>query len=69
MPTKRLQIVDSITKQADWNQNDETQKDYIRNKPDEDDALAIIVEMGLIEPIVAADGSVFTDSNGALYAL
>ena len=34
MATKRIQILDSITKQADWAQTDETQKDYIKNKPD-----------------------------------
>lgn len=35
----------------------------------EEDALAILMEMEFIEPVAAADGSVFTDSNGALYSL
>lgn len=69
MATKKLQIVDSITKQADWNQTDETQKDFIKNKPNEEDALAILAEMGFIEPVMAAENTVFTDSNGALYSL
>lgn len=31
--SKKLQIVDKLTKQADWNQNDETAADYIKNRP------------------------------------
>ena len=33
MATKKLQILDSVTKQADWNQTDRMQSDYIKNKP------------------------------------
>ena len=53
----------------DWDQTDEAQADFIKNKPNEDDALAILLEMGFINPVVASDGSVFTDNNGALYSL
>ena len=56
-------------KQSDWAQTDETQLDFIKNKPNEDDALALLAETGFIEPVAAADGSVFTDSNGVLYTL
>ena len=31
--SKKLQIVDKLTKQADWNQNDETAADYVKNRP------------------------------------
>lgn len=55
--------------QADWKQTDETAMDFIKNKPNEDDALALLAETGFIEPVAAADGSVFTDSNGVLYSL
>jgi len=55
--------------QADWKQTDETAMDFIKNKPNEDDALALLAETGIIDPITAADGSVFTDSDGALYSL
>lgn len=55
--------------QADWKQTDETAMDFIKNKPNEDDALALLAETGFIDPVAAADGSVFTDSNGALYSL
>lgn len=55
--------------QADWDQTDETAKDYIKNKPDEEDALAVLMETGFITPVANTDGSVFTDGNGALYSL
>lgn len=54
---------------ADWSQNDETAADYIKNKPDESDALELVMEMGLVSPTVAEDGSIYTDENGALYSL
>jgi arsenate reductase-like glutaredoxin family protein len=38
--------------------------------PDEYDALEIVAEMNLIEPpIVADDGSIYTDENGDIYTL
>ena len=38
--------------------------------PDEYDALEIAAEMNLIEPpIVADDGSIYTDENGDIYTL
>lgn len=69
MATKKLQIIGSVTKQSDWEQTDETAPDFIKNKPDEDDALELIAEMGVVEPIAAADGSIYTDKNGVIYAL
>lgn len=55
--------------QSDWNQNDETQLDYIKNKPNEDDALILIAEMGLIDPISDEDGAIYTDENNLIYTL
>jgi hypothetical protein len=38
--------------------------------PDEFDALEIVAEMELIEPpVVADDGSIYTDENGDIYTL
>lgn len=54
---------------VDWNQNDSTAQDFIKNKPDEEDALALLVEVGFVEPAVAADGSIYTDENGNIYTL
>jgi len=58
-----------LNSQADWDQTDSTKPDYIKNKPDENDALELVSEMGLAEPVFAEDGSVYTDENGVLYTL
>lgn len=54
---------------ADWNETDENSLSYIKNKPYEVDALEIVTELGLVSPVEAEDGSVYTDENGALYSL
>lgn len=58
-----------LNNQSDWKQYDSTKPDYIKNKPDENDALELVSEMGLVEPVLAEDGSVYTDENGVLYTL
>lgn len=55
--------------QSDWNQSDETSRDFIKNKPDESDALALLAEVGFVEPVADADGSIYTDENGNIYTL
>ena len=55
--------------QSDWSQIDETKMDFIKNKPDENDALALLAEMGLITPATAADGTIFVDNEGTIYTL
>lgn len=40
-----------------------------RNEIEEIDAIEIAVEMGLVSPIAAEDGSIYTDENGVLYSL
>lgn len=58
-----------VNVQPDWLQTDETAMDFIKNKPDEEDALAILSEINFVNPVMASDGSVFTDNNGALYTI
>lgn len=41
----------------------------LKDRPDEYDAVEIVTEMGFVEPIVAADGSIYTDENGDVYML
>lgn len=57
------------TTQPDWSQSDETAKDYIKNKPTDEDAFLLAVELGLIEPVVGEDSSIYTDENGLIYLL
>lgn len=42
--------------------NDESNDDS-----DEDDAIALATETGLVSPAAAEDGSIYTDENGVLY--
>lgn len=67
------QLADKVDKsdlvQSDWNQTDESAVDFIKNKPDESDALALLAEVGFVEPVADADGSIYTDENGNIYTL
>ena len=40
-----------------------------RNEIEEIDAVQIVAELGFVEPIVADDGSVYTDEKGNVYTL
>lgn len=56
--------------QSDWSQTDETAVDFIKNKPDETDALVLAMELGFIDSVTtAADGSIYTDENGVVYTI
>lgn len=55
--------------QSDWNETDESSLAFIKNKPDESDALALLAEVGFVEPVADADGSIYTDENGNIYTL
>ena len=55
--------------QSDWNQNDSTASDYIKNKPKiatDDDILDLLTELGEITPVVASDGSIYTDNQNKI---
>ena len=58
--------------QSDWNQNDETAPDYIKNKPleeTEDDAMKMLAEMEIIDPVTDEEGNVFTDESGNILTI
>lgn len=40
-----------------------------RSEIEEEDAIVIVAEMGLVSPTVADDGSIYTDENGDVYTL
>ena len=40
-----------------------------RSEIEEEDAVKLVVKTGLVSPIVAEDGSVYTDENGNAYTL
>ena len=58
--------------QSDWNQNDDTQPDYIKNKPSiatNDDSMDFLAEMGMITPVANSNGEILTSSSNEIYSL
>lgn len=61
-----------ISLQADWNQSDETKIDFIKNKPieeTEDDALEMLTEMGILDPIQDEENNILTDEDGNIFTI
>lgn len=53
--------------QSDWNQEDETQADFIKNKPNittDDEFIMMLMEEDMLPAVADADGSVLADENG-----
>lgn len=40
-----------------------------RSEVEEADALSVAMELNLVAPVVAEDGAIYTDKNGAVYSL
>lgn len=58
--------------QPDWNQNDNTKPDYIKNRPliaTNDDAMDLLAEIGIITPITNSNGEILTGSSNEIYSL
>lgn len=58
--------------QADWNQDDETDASFIKNKPEnatDDDAMVLLAELNVVSPLTISDGSIITSSTGKIYSL
>lgn len=65
------EVEDSIARkravQSDWNQDDESAADFVKNKPieeTEDDAMEMLTEMGIVDPVSDGESNVLTDYNG-----
>jgi hypothetical protein len=41
----------------------------LRNEVEEIKAIELVTEMGLVSPVAAEDGAIYTDENGAMYSL
>lgn len=75
--TKRFEQIGAIQAgggavQADWDQTDELAPDYIKNKPieeTEDDAIDMLVEMGLIDPVMDEENNILTDEDGNIFTI
>lgn len=57
--------------QPDWEQNDETALDYIKNKPETtaDKAVELLFEVGMIDPVVDDNGSIYIEDDNVIYTL
>ena len=65
-------LIDGSVTQPDWNQNDNTQPDYIKNRPPiatNDDALDLLVGIGAITPITNLSGEILISSSDEIYYL
>jgi hypothetical protein len=52
--------------QSDWNQKDETQANFIKNKPDiatDDEIIALFMEKDMFPVVADADGSILADES------
>lgn len=58
-----------LNSQANWDETNPASASYIKNKPDEEDALELVTEIGLIDPITDENGAVYTDTNGVIYTI
>ena len=61
-----------VNVQADWNQNDETTADYIKNKPliaTDDDVLDFLVDIGAIIPVTNLSGEILISPSNEIYSL
>lgn len=54
--------------QSNWDQTNPSALDFIRNKPDENDALSLVMEMGLLN-LAMVDNVIYTDENGVILSL
>ena len=58
--------------QTDWNQNDSTSEDYIKNKPStatNDDSMDFLAEMGMITPVTNSTGEILISPSNEVYSL
>ena len=58
--------------QPDWNQNNETARDYIKNKPliaTNDDAMDFLAEMEMITPVTNSNSEILISSSNEIYSL
>ena len=66
------EYVDSKQVQSDYEQNDSTAKDYIKNKPaiaTNDDAMDFLAEMGMVTPVTNSNGEILISSSNEIYSL
>lgn len=69
-PMPPFSIGDGV--QSDWNQSDDMQQDYIKNKPStatNDDSMDFLAEMGMITPVTNSTGEILISPSNEIYSL
>lgn len=69
-PLPPFSVGDDI--QPDWNQSDNMQPDYIKNKPStatNDDSMDFLAEMGIITPVTNFAGEILISPSNEIYSL
>ena len=65
MSTKKIQILNGSF-QSDWNETDETQINFIKNKPNiatDDEVMALLSTENIVTPVADASGYIYLDSD------
>ena len=63
-------VMQALTKygvQSDWQQSDDTQSDYIKNKPTiatDDEIIKMLIDTDMFPVVTDSDGSILADENG-----
>lgn len=69
---KKLQVLGPFAKQPDYNQEDENQIDYIKNKPKiatDDEIIALLNKVGFINSMADEKWNILTDESGNVLIL
>ena len=67
---KRISALEST--QPDWDQNNPSQKDYIKNKPliaTNDDTMDFLAEMEMTTPVTNSNGEILISQSNEIYSL
>ena len=64
------QIIKTMSEnQPDFNEVNQTSPSYIKNKPTDIDAVILMSETGIIEPVADTDNAIFVSEKNELYVL
>lgn len=55
--------------QSDLNETDSSSMTFIKNKPDENAAMELAADLGLINPVADENGAIYTDIDGKILSL
>lgn len=58
-----------VENQADFAITDRTSPSYIKNKPSQDEALEMLAEAEVVQPMADENGALYVDNNNALYVI